>query len=333
MKLATFQRCCQLLSSTLDGFEPQYLLEFVNGSAGWVTDAEKWQLMKDGIFFIDTTNYRDLGTHRGQRIQKSQFPKEVFQKDKITPLLNKLNKTILQTHLEHLTSFRNRCTILTTISSTGAHQHGITAIPFHHPWSRQHSIIVTISSQSSKTIVVGAHKDSVNHESRMKGRAPGVVLRVLLSDEDLVQGKAENTVGFHWYALEYKRRGRDVRGMLQQDMTGFYNETIEKQREFGLMMDIVSVDAPLMEYVKIIIEEYTHLPGTETGCGPHCGSDHMSSIEAGYPRAFVIKDAFEHTDNHLHGIDDLIEYLDYDHIIDHARMMLGFLYELAFAKP
>ncbi len=25
--------------------------------------------------------------------------------------------------------------------------------------------------------------------------------------------------------------------MLQQDMTGFYNSTIEKQKEFGLMMD------------------------------------------------------------------------------------------------
>jgi bacterial leucyl aminopeptidase len=58
----------------------------------------------------------------------------------------------------------------------------------------------------------------------------------------------------------------------------------------------------------------------------------MAAIKAGYPGAFVIEGAFEYTDNHLHGVDDLIEYLDYDHMIDHAQMTLGFLYELAFAK-
>lgn len=233
---------------------------------------------QDGIFFMDTTNYRNLGTRRSQRIQRSQYPEEFFQKSKITPLLKELNKTNLQTHLEHLTSFHNRwynstygeasyhwlfSTILATISSTGAHQYGITAIPFYHSWSRQHSIIVTILGQSSKTIVVGAHQDSVNHEFRMEGRAPGAdddgsgtvtileVLRVLLSDNDLAEGKAENSIEFHWYAaeeggmlgsqelfLEYERRGRDVGAMLQQDMTGFYNKTIEKQKEFGLMMDV-----------------------------------------------------------------------------------------------
>lgn len=58
----------------------------------------------------------------------------------------------------------------------------------------------------------------------------------------------------------------------------------------------------------------------------------MSAIKAGYPGVFVIEGDFQYTDNHLHGVDDLIEYLDYDHMIDHAKMTLGFLYELAFAK-
>lgn len=58
----------------------------------------------------------------------------------------------------------------------------------------------------------------------------------------------------------------------------------------------------------------------------------MSAIKAGYPGVFVIEGAFEYTDKHLHGTDDLIEYLDYDHMIDHAKMTLSFLYELAFVK-
>ena len=77
------------------------------------------------------------------------------------------------------------------------------------------------------------------------------VLRVMLSSKDLLERKAENTIEFHWYSgeeggllgsqalfLEYARKGEDVRAMLQQDMTGFYNSTIEKKQEFGLMMDI-----------------------------------------------------------------------------------------------
>lgn len=77
------------------------------------------------------------------------------------------------------------------------------------------------------------------------------VLRVLLSSKDLLGGRAENTIEFHWYSgeevgelgsqalfLEYARSGQDVKAMLQQDMTGFYNSTIEKHKEFGLMMDM-----------------------------------------------------------------------------------------------
>lgn len=58
----------------------------------------------------------------------------------------------------------------------------------------------------------------------------------------------------------------------------------------------------------------------------------MSALKAGYPAVFIIETEFPLCDNHLHGDEDLIEYLDYDHMIDHAQMSLGFIYELAFAK-
>jgi bacterial leucyl aminopeptidase len=113
--------------------------------------------------------------------------------------------------------------------------------------------------------VVGAHQDSANYQYPMDGRAPGAdddgsgtmtileVLRVLLSSKDILEGKAENTIEFHWYAAEeagllgsqdifreYERTGRDVKAMLQQDMTGFIHLTIDAGRkpEFGLVMDI-----------------------------------------------------------------------------------------------
>jgi leucyl aminopeptidase len=58
----------------------------------------------------------------------------------------------------------------------------------------------------------------------------------------------------------------------------------------------------------------------------------MSAMKAGFPAVFIIEAEFKLCDDHLHGIDDLTKYLNYDHMIDHAQMSLGYLYELAFAK-
>ena len=69
----------------------------------------------------------------------------------------------------------------------------------------------------------------------------------------------------------------------------------------------------------------------ETKCWYAC-SDHASASKAGYPSAFVIESEFKDSDQHIHTSDDLIKYLDFDHMLQHARMTLAFVYELAFAK-
>lgn len=78
-----------------------------------------------------------------------------------------------------------------------------------------------------------------------------------------------------------------------------------------------------------IMKQYCAIPFVETKCGYAC-SDHASASKAGYPSAFVIESAFEFSDNHIHSVDDLIEYLSFDHMLQHARMTLAFVYELAF---
>jgi leucyl aminopeptidase len=232
-----------VLNIHMEEDEPQYLIESANGQLECVTDYEKWKFKKECIPFAlsypianntqasrcfgDTKDYRDLGNIRSQTVQKYQYPREMFHKIQISPLLQDLNKTYIQTHLEYLTSFHNRwykspygeasyhwllSTVMNTIASTGAHKYGIKAQPFIHPWG-QNSIVVTIPGKSNSTVVVGAHQDSVNHADPMYGRAPGAdddgsgtvtileVLRVLLSSKELVEGKAENTVEFHWYCM------------------------------------------------------------------------------------------------------------------------------------
>lgn len=76
--------------------------------------------------------------------------------------------------------------------------------------------------------------------------------------------------------------------------------------------------------------QYTDISWVKTTCG-HCGSDHMSAIKAGYPATYVFESDFALANQHVHTPEDLIKHLDFSHMIDHARMTLGFVYELAFA--
>lgn len=169
-------------------------------------------------------------------------------------------------------------------------------------------------------------------------------LRVLLQDKAFAAGKAENTVEFHWYSAEeggllgsqaifnaYEREGRDVRAMLQQDMTGYTHGTLEagEPESVGVITDFV--DPALTSFIKEVVTTYCTIPYVETKCGYAC-SDHASASKAGYPSAFVIESDFKYSDKKIHTTDDKLEYLDFDHMLQHARLTLGLAYELAFAK-
>lgn len=77
--------------------------------------------------------------------------------------------------------------------------------------------------------------------------------------------------------------------------------------------------------------QYCDIPYVETKCGYAC-SDHASASKAGYPSAFVIESEFTNSDKKIHTSDDTIKYLSFDHMLQHARLTLSLVYELAFAK-
>lgn len=145
---------------------------------------------------------------------------------------------------------------------------------------------------------------------------------------------------FHWYSAEeggllgsqaifssYEKHSRDVKAMLQQDMTGFVQKTLDagKPESVGVIIDYV--DKALTDFIKKIITEYCDIPYVETKCGYAC-SDHASASKAGYPSAFVIESTFEESDDHIHGTEDKIKYLSFDHMLQHARMTLAFAVSL-----
>ncbi|KAI1114469.1 Zn-dependent exopeptidase [Nemania sp. NC0429] len=358
-----------LLDNVPPSSTEKFLVELSPGDTRYVTEDEKWELRRAGQRFMDITEHRDLGALRTSSSRPTPiFPKKVKLQSEIKPLLANLSKTEIQAHLEKFTSFHTRYyksdygrqssewllqTVQNTIKEAGADEFGVKAEHFKHSWG-QHSIVATIPGKSKSTVVIGAHQDSINLWLPSILPAPGAdddgsgtvtileAFRVLLSSDDVIKGNAPNTIEFHWYSAEeggllgsqaifseYEKQGRDVKAMLQQDMTGFVQKTIDsgKPESVGVITDYV--DAGLTAFIKKVIEEYCDIPWVETKCGYAC-SDHASASKAGYPSAFVIESTFGDSDDHIHGTEDLIKYLSFDHMLQHAKMTLGLVYELGF---
>lgn len=320
---------------------------------------------------MDITDNSELGALNSRYGARSvKFPEKIAHNKTVAPLLKQLEKNNMRKHLEVFTSFHTRYYKSTTgaqssawllqqvndtVAKSGAFDHGASVKAFSHSWG-QSSIIATIPGKSNKTIVIGAHQDSINLFLPSLLAAPGAdddgsgtvtileALRVLLKSKDIVKGNFPNTVEFHWYSAEeggllgsqaifqsYEKEGRDVKAMLQQDMTGYIQKTLDagKPESVGVITDFV--DPGLTEFIKEVITQYCSIPYVLTKCGYAC-SDHASASKAGYPAAFVIEAAFENSDNKIHTTDDLIDYLSFDHMLQHARLTLGLAYELAMHK-
>ena len=318
----------------------------------------------------DTQDLGDSQSISTQSKKIVSFPDEPSHNSTITPLLRLLKKDNMHKNLETLTSFHTRYykssygaqsskwlfdKINATLHEAGAHKHGHKVETFEHPWG-QNSNIATIYGKSNSTIVIGAHQDSINLFIPSLLAAPGAdddgsgtvtileALRVLLTSEDILQGNATNTIEFHWYSAEeggllgsqaifsaYEKQRRDIKAMLQQDMTGYTQRTLDagEPESVGVITDFV--DVGLTEFIKKVVTTYCTIPYVLTKCGYAC-SDHASASKAGYPSAFVIESDFKYSDNKIHTTEDKIEYLDFNHMLQHARLTLGLAYELAFAK-
>lgn len=344
------------------------LIELSPDETRWVTDAEKWDLRRQGLNFYDITYTPDLGS-----VPKSkaavEYPEHTAYNKTVKPLLKELEKENMHKHLEKFTSFHTRYyksdygaqssrwlldQVNKTLAHAGALDHGASVKHFQHPWG-QNSIIATIPGKTDKTVIIGAHQDSINLFFPSLFAAPGAdddgsgtvtileALRVLLKDHKIVTGQQENTVEFHWYSAEeggllgsqaifqsYEKAGRDVKAMLQQDMTGYIQKTLDagEQESVGVITDFV--DPGLTEFIKEVITTYCDIPYIETKCGYAC-SDHASASKAGYPSAFVIESDFKYSDSKIHTTEDKIEFLNFDHMLQHAKLTLGLAYELAFA--
>lgn len=348
----------------------RFLIETEPGKTQWVTEDQKWELKREGVNFMDISAERHTWPHVVTPQNVVAYPAKPAYNATVKKLAKSLEKQNMRTHLETFTAFHTRYyksdygvesakwlmgQVNDTLAEAGALDHGASVDMFPHPWG-QFSIIARLPGKSNKTVVVGAHQDSINLFLPSFLAAPGAdddgsgtvtileALRVLLRDRDIVAGKASNTVEFHWYSAEeggllgsqaifshYHQVGRDVRAMLQQDMTGYVHNTLAagEPESVGVITDFV--DTALTEFIKSTVEEYCDIPYVLTKCGYAC-SDHASASKYGYPSAFVIESDFKYSDKKIHTTDDKLEYLSFDHMLQHAKMTLGYAYELAMAN-
>jgi bacterial leucyl aminopeptidase len=322
---------------------------------------------------MDITDYQDLAPPANVRAStiSIRFPETPSLKSKILPLISQLSEKEMRENLVKFSSFYTRYyqsrwgkessewllgKVLDMVKATGAAASGsnITVTPFEHKWG-QNSVIARIPGQSNKTIVIGAHQDSINMYGPSFLRAPGAdddgsgtvtileALRVLLTDDDIKAGRAPNTIEFHWYSAEeggllgsqavfseYQKQGIDVRAMLQQDMTGYTQKTTEagQPESMGVITDFV--DPALTAFIQKIITSYCAIPFVETKCGYGC-SDHASATKAGYPSAFVIESDFKYSHPNIHTDRDTVDFINFSHMKEHAKLTTGLAYELAFA--
>ncbi|KAF2858435.1 leucine aminopeptidase 2 [Piedraia hortae CBS 480.64] len=343
----------------------KFHIEVSPGNTTWVTENEKWNLRRQGVNFFDITNHdlseKSAVIHAANAVT---YPDQPTQSSHVQPLLKQLDKEQMRSNLETFSNLFNRYyksdygrqssewllkRVQDTLGEVG------NAKPFKHSWG-QNSIIATIPGKSAKTIIIGAHQDSINLDGPMDLRAPGAdddgsgtvttleALRVLLTDDGIRSGQAENTIEFHWYSAEeggllgssdvfkaYQSQGRDVKAMFQQDMTGYNQGTLDagKPDSLGVITDYV--DSGLTDFIKKVVNSYCTIPYVETECGYAC-SDHASANKAGYPSAFVIESDMKLTSTYIHSERDTIDRLDFDHMIQHGRLTLGLAYELAHAK-
>jgi leucyl aminopeptidase len=243
---------------------------------------------------MDITTTQELGSLSAEVAKEPKFPAAPTLQKELKPMMKSLKKENMQANLEKFTSFYTRYyksdygrqssewlleKVQGIIKDSGADKHGANAKPFHHPWG-QNSVIATIPGENNSTVVVGAHQDSINLFLPSIFSAPGAdddgsgtvtileALRVLLTSKDVVEGKAQNTIEFHWYSAEeggllgsqaifssYEKEGRDIKAMLQQDMTGYVQGTLDagKKESVGVITDFVN--PALTDFIKEVVTE------------------------------------------------------------------------------
>lgn len=343
------------------------LIELSANSREWMSESQVLALKRAGRTFFDVTEFAELYDNRVAVLgddQPRQFPLELREEKTVNKLAEDLDKDNLKTTLTDFSSFFTRyCKSEYGLNSSiwlhdyvkdlAKDRDDVSVTNVDHSWM-QKSLIARFNGteRSDDVIIVGAHQDSINLLFPSLLGAPGAdddgsgsvtileVFRVLIESGF----KPKNTLEFHWYSAEelglwgsqdifntYAENKVNVKAMLQQDMTGYSagSKAHGGKDALGVITDYV--DPALTAFIKLVVDGYCDIDYVETQCGYAC-SDHASAGKVGYPSAFVIESEFSKSDHYIHTTRDTVDKLDFDHMLQHAKLTLGYAVELAQHK-
>ncbi|TFK55290.1 Zn-dependent exopeptidase [Heliocybe sulcata] len=349
--------------------EPRLLKIWGEQEAEWLTEGDKLRLHRQGLKFTDITETRNLGQKNKVKVQAAtEFP-EISYGTKIRDVISHLSAHDMRDNLEKLTSFFNRfyksenggasshwlyLQVLTYIIAKADPTIPLSIRKFTHSFP-QSSIIARFeprypSSNKTAAVIIGAHQDSANYLHPLLP-APGAdddgsgTVTILEAFRVLVERNLtpEYPVEFHWYAgeeggllgsrpiaAEYEMLGRDVRGMLQFDMTA-YTKTNHTPTVAFITTD---VNTPLTEYAVSLSKEYADYPVQLAKLFPRAGSDHMSWHDAGYKAGFATEgDPYTEFDPYVHtSVNDTMYLPDgefsFEHALEFSKVAVAFAVEL-----
>lgn len=209
----------------------------------------------------------------------------------------------------------------------------------------QRSVILTIpgTTRASEVVVLGGHLDSISFGGKA-GRAPGAdddasgiatlteVARVLLANDyrpartiKLIAYAAEEVGlrGSQAVVKDFKKRGIDVVGALQLDMTNYQGS----DKDIWLMKDFTS--AAQNTFVTRLIDTYVGATWGMDACGYAC-SDHASWYRAGVPASMPFESRMRDRNMQIHTANDTLELSNdnADHALKFARLAAAYAIEL-----
>ncbi len=209
----------------------------------------------------------------------------------------------------------------------------------------QPSVVMTIpgTTRANEVLVIGGHLDSIAFGGKASN-APGAdddasgvatlteVARVLLAADI----RPERTIQFMAYAAEevglrgsqaiardYQRRGVNVIGALQLDMTNYQGS----DRDIWLMKDFTN--PAQNEFLIRLIETYVGATWGLDACGYAC-SDHASWYRTGVPASMPFESRMRDRNRAIHTREDTLEVSrgNAEHAAKFARLATAYAIEL-----
>ncbi|EGF79493.1 hypothetical protein BATDEDRAFT_33390 [Batrachochytrium dendrobatidis JAM81] len=344
------------------------LISFSEGQSQWMNEEQIFGLYRSNTKFIDITDgdMDSITFFQASTTTKKDYPSLLSQQSKVTPIIDAISQDGMKQFLTSFSGFKTRyfrsssgiesskwlqTQVQDLADSHGRNDVSLSVKQFKHSWG-QASIIARFEATGSAKdenaqdiIVISAHQDSVNQFNPWFGRSPGadddgsgsttifeVLTRLLKSD--FVPNRP---VEFHWYSGEeggllgsqkvvadYMKRKVDVYANFHNDMTGYQPKN--KKPVIGISTDFV--DPKLSTFLQHIVEGYSSISWAPTKCGYAC-SDHATWNKAGVPTVFTFEAPFADHSPYIHTSDDTVEHIDFGHMAEFVKSVIGFTVELS----